>query len=90
GKTAILTALFGTRPIADQFAHDTVHDYPRRFLTGYEERHDDEPAPVATLTWELSHEDQKAVADVLGAGALSSTTVDVTTDYSGHSTWSIH
>ena len=90
GKTAILTALFGTRPIADQFAYDTVCDYPRRFLTRYEERHDDEPAPVATLTWELSHEDQKAVADVLGAGALSSTTVDVTTDYSGHSTWSIH
>ncbi|HDS1835779.1 TPA: AAA family ATPase, partial [Stenotrophomonas maltophilia] len=30
GKTAILTALFGTRPIADQFAYDTVHDYPRR------------------------------------------------------------
>jgi hypothetical protein len=89
GKTAILTALFGSSASANQFSYDTVRDYPRRFFSRYDERHDGEPAPVATLTWELSDEDRAAVADVLGAGALSNTTVDVTTDYSRHTTWSV-
>ncbi|CAD0299378.1 AAA family ATPase [Xanthomonas hortorum] len=89
GKTAVLTALFGVRPFAKGFAYDKVRDYPRRFLTRYEERHEDEDAPIATTTWELSDADRSAVAALLGDGALSNMFVEVTTDYRRRSTWDV-
>lgn len=76
GKTAILEALYGLRPYR-KFAYDKTRDYPRRFLTKYDERHPDGQSEVARTWWQLSDEDIQAVNDVLGDGVLCSNLIQV-------------
>jgi hypothetical protein len=50
GKTAFLQALHKARAADGESGYDQTMDYPRRYLTDYEERHQGKPAPVATFT----------------------------------------
>ena len=79
GKSAILDALHGLRPFR-KFAYDKIRDYPRRFLTKFDERHPDEESEVARTWWELDDEDVQAVNEVLGLDVLKSKEIQV---YSG-------
>lgn len=76
GKTAILHALYGQSPYRE-FAYDKTRDYPRRFLTRFDERHPDGQSEVARTWWQLDEEDIQAVNDVIGSGVLSSTEIQV-------------
>lgn len=71
GKTAILHALRGLRPLRP-FQYDRVRDYPRRYLSRYDERHRDGESEVIRTWWKLGDDDLAAVEAQLGNGVLTS------------------
>lgn len=82
GKTAILQALAGLNPHkATPISYDVERDYPRRHLTDYEERHEDEEAVVVRTTWKLSEDEAAEVAAEFGPKALTSGVVTVLRRY---------
>lgn len=76
GKTTILNALRSLRPY-DDYKLDRVQDYPRRFATKFDERHEDGTAEVVRLWWKLEPSDIQAVAKIYGAKALGRDTFEV-------------
>jgi energy-coupling factor transporter ATP-binding protein EcfA2 len=89
GKTAILRALHGLSP-SDSFAYDKTRDYPRRYLSKFDDRHPDGDSEVTISSWELDDADVGEVDAVLGPDALTSRVVTITS-YIGatRTTWSI-
>ena len=82
GKTAILHALAGLNPHpSTPIEYDKERDYPRRHLTEYSKRHPEEAAVVVSTSWRLSEAEQNTIVGVLGAGSLTSTSVDVYRTY---------
>jgi predicted ATP-dependent endonuclease of OLD family len=74
GKTAIELALAGLNPHPSTvFAYDLERDYPRRWLADYEERHSKEQALIISTKWKLSAEEEAAIAEEIGAGAIGDT-----------------
>jgi energy-coupling factor transporter ATP-binding protein EcfA2 len=71
GKTAILHALYGLRPFRS-FSYDKVRDYPRRFLSKYDERHEDGESEVIRTWWQMDKSDIAAVEKRLGSGTVLS------------------
>jgi AAA ATPase domain len=73
GKTALLDALYRLNPYYDEDSlYDKVEEYPRRYLTDYDERHEGEDARVVTTHWELEEPEVAAVESLLGKGCLTS------------------
>jgi hypothetical protein len=73
GKTALLDALYRLNPYDDaDSGYDKVEEYPRRYLTDYDERHEGEAARVVATHWELEDSDVNAVESLLGKGCLKS------------------
>lgn len=70
GKTAILRAIHGIRPI-DKFTYDKTRDYPRRYLSKFDERHADGESLVAKAWWTLDAGDVSDVEAVLGSGVFA-------------------
>jgi len=89
GKTAILRAIHGLSP-TDKFAYDRTRDYPRRYLSKFDERHTNGESPVATTWWALEDDDVQAVEEVLGDEVLRSREIEITS-YIGRSgtTWAL-
>jgi len=82
GKTAILQALAGLNPHGGgTHIFDRTRDYPRRYLTKYDERHPDGPARVITTQWELEPSDVAAIEAILGDEVIKSTTVRLSKSY---------
>lgn len=89
GKTAILSALRGLKPI-QAFEFDVTKDYPRRYVTRFDERHPDGRAEVISTAWELDAEDVAAVETLLGSGVLKSRAVQLQKGYNNeHRFWTI-
>lgn len=87
GKTSVLSALYGVNPVGD-FSYDKVNDYPRRFLSRYDERHP-HGAYVAHATWELNEADVAAIGAKLGDGVLLEKNITVSTRYEKGRTWAV-
>ena len=89
GKTAILLALASLNPhSATPFTLDRERDYPRRFLTQYEDRHAGEPATVVRTVWDLESSEVKIIEAEFGQGVLAKTSVTVFRRYDTDSpTW---
>ena len=85
GKTAILKAIHGLDPI-DDFAYDRTRDYPRRFLSKFDERHSNGKSPVAKTWWQLEDADVAEVEALLGAGVLTGREIEVTSYIGGKTT----
>lgn len=77
GKTAILKALHGLSS-TDGFTYDRTRDYPRRFLTRFNERHGDGKSPVAKTWWALEDDDVAELNKAFGEGALNDRVVEIT------------
>jgi len=77
GKTAILKAIHGVSP-TDDFAYDRTRDYPRRYLSKFDERHRNGESPVARTVWSLEDEDIAALEELLCSGVLKSREVVIT------------
>jgi predicted ATP-dependent endonuclease of OLD family len=69
GKTAILQAFYGINPFAS-FAYDKTRDYPRRYLSRFDDRHPDGKSNVIETHWILSADDLKLIRDIYGLNAL--------------------
>src|SRR5437867_3097381 len=82
GKTALLEALYRLNPYYNEDSrYDRVEEYPRRYLTDYDERHEGEGARVITTHWELEDSDVTNVEAVLGKDCLKSRDVTVYKKY---------
>ena len=82
GKTAIVQALAGLNPHpSTPISFDKERDYPRRFLTEYETRHDGKNAPVISTKWALSELERKAVAEIVGDEAVTGSEVVISKGY---------
>lgn len=76
GKSALLAALHGLNPYQG-FEYDKIRDYPRRYLTKFDQRHPDGKSEVVTSWWELSDADVAAVEEELGGGFLKTRQIEV-------------
>jgi predicted ATP-dependent endonuclease of OLD family len=71
GKTAILQALAGLNPHPlTPVNYDLERDYPRRWLTEYDNRHKESDAMVVSTKWELSEGERKAIKEIIGDALL--------------------
>lgn len=50
GKTALITALYGLHPY-EPFEFNKTRDYPRRFVSDFDERHRDGRSVVIQTSW---------------------------------------
>ena len=83
GKTAFLKALEGLNSTDDGFKrYNKTEDYPRRFLSEYDERHDGE-ALVIWTEWSLDDDDIAAVEATICRGSLKKTNIEIDKCYSG-------
>ena len=89
GKTAILQAFYGISPFAS-FSYDKTRDYPRRYLSRFDERHPNGESKVIETHWSLSPADTELVGDVYGSDALKNNEITIS-KYIGINTqyWSI-
>lgn len=68
GKTTLLQALYRLNPVQpDKAVYSREEDYPRRFLSDYDERHAS-GADVLVTTWELESADRAELVTALGPG----------------------
>ncbi|MTW13426.1 AAA family ATPase [Pseudoduganella eburnea] len=74
GKTALLSAIRGLRP-SQPFEFDETIDYPRRFATRFDDRHEFGTAEVIRAWWRLDSADKAAVTSRFGDGVLKGDTV---------------
>ena len=89
GKTAILKVIEGIKPFDKGMKYDKTTNYPRRYLSEYNERHDGSPAKVCTSEWELDQEDITALAVEFGANCLDETIIKITTNYEKRGMWAV-
>ena len=89
GKTAILQAFYGIKPFGT-FSYEKTRDYPRRYLSRFDDRHTDGKSKVITTLWSLSPADIKLVSDIYGLKALETDEVSIS-KYIGNDSqhWSI-
>ena len=73
GKTALLSAMRGLKP-SQPFEFDEPIDYPRRFSTRFDDRHEDGTAEVIRTWWRLEAADLATVEKRFGAGVLKGDT----------------
>jgi len=82
GKTAVLQALASLNPHdATPFELNKVRDYPRRYLTHYDERHDGKDAVVVRTVWKLSKAEVKEIEDEVGSNVVTGREVTILRRY---------
>lgn len=82
GKTAVLQAIEAQRPYSKAAtSYDITKEYPRRFVTQFEQRHPDEKAVVCTTTWELTSKDKLALTNEFGSDFITGDNVTITSGY---------
>ncbi len=89
GKTTLLTALYRLSPIFGDSIFDRQQDYPRRYLSDYDARHDGKDPNVVTTWWAIEPAEKKTIAEKFGARALRSDTVMVQRGYGPTTNWAI-
>ena len=92
GKTAFLKALEGLRSTSSKFtSYDKTENYPRRYLSEYDNRHQGSEAVVMRTTWDLEPADIEEIEKIFGEGVLIDKTVKIEKAYEEKEpTWSIH
>lgn len=91
GKTAFLRALEGLRSTNSDFSdYGKTENYPRRYLSDYEERHSGDAARVVKTEWELTLSDKNFLENVLGKGSVTRDLIVVSKFYDSDSTiWTV-
>lgn len=91
GKTAFLKALEGLRSTDSAFdEYGKTENYPRRYLSEYEDRHPDGEAIVVLTEWEMNDDDVAAVEAVVGEGTVNGKRVSIEKTYESKTTsWTV-
>ena len=91
GKTAFLKALEGLRSVDSNYnKYKKTENYPRRFLSKYNERHGDGEAKVVETAWDLEDSDIQALTEEFGEGAVNGERVEISKNYENNSTtWTV-
>lgn len=91
GKTTILRAIEKLNPLGEpKVTYDKTQDYPRRFLTDYEERHPQGEALVVSTNWKLEQPEIEALEAEFGSDCLSLNEITVEKSYEQTTTtWSV-
>lgn len=91
GKTTLLRAIEKLNPLGiSTIKYDKTQDYPRRFLTDYEERHPAGEARVVCSTWLLEQPEVEALEMEFGSDCLESREIKVSKSYEQETTsWTI-
>jgi len=89
GKTAFMEAVEQLNPSYPGDGYDPYQDYPRQHWSTYSERHEEEPATVASGRFHLGSDDVAAVEAAFGAGVLEAEEVLVHRDYKNERRWEI-
>jgi len=76
GKTAILQSFYGIKPFGS-FSYEKTRDYPRRYLSRFDDRHPDGKSKVIETIWSLSPADIKLVSNIYGLKALKNNEVTI-------------
>ncbi len=84
GKTAFLQALHKSRSTEDGIGFDVTEDYPRKDLLDYETDHDETPATVVRLRYQLEQDEVESINAWLGHDLLETLDVEVLHDYGGN------
>ena len=89
GKTAVLLALASLNPhSATPFTLDRERDYPRRFLTQYDDRHPEEHAEAVRTVWDLEEAELNAIETEFGPAVLRANSVTLSRRYEASTpTW---
>ena len=84
GKTAVLQSLYGLKPFKE-YSFDKTRDYPRRYLTKYDQDNQDGESEVIRTCWELDQSDIDKVNSKFVENILDSNEIQVTAGvgYSG-------
>lgn len=85
GKTGFLQALEKARPVRPGLQFDITEDYPRKAVNEYRRQHEKNPAPVVTLTFELTDTEVAAIDMRMGAAVLTGRQYSITYRYGGGS-----
>lgn len=91
GKTAVVQALAGlhSHP-STPVTYDLERDYPRRWLTEYEQRHEGKQAVVVTTEWTITPEESAVLTEQLGENGLQSQTGKIFRRYGdGEPQWEV-
>ena len=89
GKTAVLEALYKLNPVEDGTGDFSLEEYPRKHLTTYRKRMQEEPANVVTTKWELEDYEVQWLEEQFGEGVLKSSTIEIEKGYSNEWLWEI-
>ena len=94
GKTALVEALCHLNPIDKEYEKfDTLFDYPRIYLTDYEENRKSEPdfkdANVLTTTWEVTQNEIEVLNAEFGENCLQSKSIVIKKGYDNEIYWTI-
>lgn len=81
GKTVFLKALHKSNDAMDQEAFNPTDDYPRRHLTAYLRKHEDEPETVVELTFKPSKSELESINRVLHTSLGEDFTFTVSHNY---------
>ena len=89
GKTAFLQALHKAFPVEQNINYNVTEEYPRKGLNNYQKIHDDDPAVVCELTYELTPSEIKKINEDFGLKLLDSLTFTYSRKYKGSGSVSI-
>jgi len=89
GKTAFLQALKKLNPIKGDGGYDVTKEYPRRKLSEYRERHEENPDTVVRAKLRLNENEVDIVESKYGSDSLESDIIEVSKDYQNELDWSV-
>lgn len=91
GKTAILQALQGMRPYGTpQTEYNVTKEYPRRFVTRFDQRHEEESAEAVRTWWKLDDEELGLLRKEFGDDAVTGHELEILKNYKSSGTsWTV-
>lgn len=76
GKTAMLQALYGLKPFKE-YEFDKIRDYPRRFLSKYDQDNADGESEVIRTWWKLEQTDLDKVNEDYFEGIITNDVIEI-------------
>lgn len=90
GKTAFLEALNKFNPVDSSGDFNHNHEYPRRNVADYRQRHEESPDTVVSVKLRLDNKDVESIEQEFGEDVLIDREVKVRKKYDNDRYWTVH